>query len=298
MAAGHWQSIREAADELGVAPETLTRRLRSGRPEHGQSGVPDVEAGYASQEEEQGAPLPPSASTSAPRPQPQRQSADNDLPPPLPKPPLCTLPPGKPLPPSGWVVAPPPRPQPAAVPAVPLRRASDAAAIAAAAAASSHYVPPRDRIDDAFMAAVEQELKELRSQRQGAAVVPAAPAVKPPEPSRATAPVLDMAHPLHAQVQDSKKQIRSMWIGIALLLLAVFGGALWTTVRMDRAEQMISSLIQQLDSERTLSAGYKQEITRLFQTLTDTRAEQSKRLAATRDEDQGKHGEGRLTSGK
>jgi hypothetical protein len=108
-----------------------------------------------------------------------------------------------------------------------------------------------------------------------------------------------MAHPLHAQVQDTKKQIRSMWVGVALLLIVVFFGALWTTVRMDRAEQMISSLIQQLDSERTLSQGYKQEITRLFQALTDSRAEQSRRVAAKKDQDDpSKRTDGRLTSGK
>src|SRR4051812_281896 len=295
MAAGHWQSIREAADELGVAPETLTRRLRSGRPE---GAAASAEPSVHVQQQQEDAPLPQPHSRPTPRPQPAAAGPD-DLPPPMPKPPLCTLPPGKPLPPSGWVG----QRSPSGVPVVPLRRAADAAAVAAAAAASSHYVPPRDRIDDAFMAAVEEELKEIRSHRAGAtfspAIVPAAPAVKAPAANKPTAPVLDMADPLHAQVQESKKQIRSMWVGIALLLIAVFAGSLWTTVRMDRAEQMVSSLIQQLDSERTLSAGYKQEITRLFQTLTDTKAEQSKRLASSREQDeQSKHSEGRLTSGK
>lgn len=288
MAAGHWQSIREAADELGVAPETLTRRVRSGRTDG--AAAPAEGSVHAQQYED----APPPPSTPTPRPQPT--AGPDDLPPPMPKPPLCTLPPGRPLPPPGWVT---PRPQAGIVPAMPLRRVSDATAVAAAAAASGNYVPPRDRIDDAFMAAVEEELKEIRNHRTGAygqTVVPTAPAVEATTP---TALVLDMAHPLHAQVQDSKKQIRSMWVGIALLLLAVFGGALWTTVRMDRAEQMISTLIQQLDSERTLSSGYKQEITRLFQALTDTKAQQSKRLASNKEQDeQPKNSGGRLTSGK
>jgi hypothetical protein len=179
MAAGHWQSIREAADELGVAPETLTRRLRSGRPESSSAAADGagVDAAFAQQQDD--APLPPPTGSSAPRPQPAAPATTVEQPQPLPRPPVCTLPPGKPLPPSGWVAPrsyptmPPPTP-------MPLRRATDAAAIAAAAAASSAYVPPRDRIDDAFMAAVEEELKEIRSHRgQGytvPTVVPAAPA--------------------------------------------------------------------------------------------------------------------------
>ena len=67
--AGHWQSVREAADELGVAPETLTRRLRSGRPD-----------GVAAS----GAPIPPPQNLPYPRPQPVGSS---QTPPPLPKPP-------------------------------------------------------------------------------------------------------------------------------------------------------------------------------------------------------------------
>jgi hypothetical protein len=276
--AGHWQTVREAADELGVAPETLTRRLRSGRPESSVAGAPSVRVN-------EDAPVPPPPAMPFPRPQP---GAANEQPQPLPKPPLCTLPPARPLPPAG------------AFPA-PARRVSDASA--AAASAAQTYSPPRDRIDDTFLAAVEAELKEIRSTRANGfvpSVLPAAPAVPTSQRRQPTAPVLDMADPLHAQVQDSKKQIRSMWVGVGLLLLAVLAGVVWTTVRMDRAEGMITSLINQLDAERTLSASYKQEIGRLFQALTDTKANQSKvasQSSPQKDNPQ-KRSDGRLTSGK
>jgi hypothetical protein len=276
--AGNWQTVREAADELGVAPETLTRRLRSGR------AAAAVGAG-------EDAPAVPPPAAPFPRPQPGATATGEIRP--LPKPPLCTLPPAKPLPAPGALPT----------PSTPHRRASDASAAAEAAAASRALVPPRDRIDDAFLAAVEEELKEMRNHRGGGfvpAVLPAAPAPVPAEPIRSNGRVLDMADPLHAQVQDSKRQIRGMWVGIALMLVAVIAGVVWTTVRMDRAETMITTLIQQLDSERTLSASYKQEIARLFTALTDSKAQQSKLAGRTQKDNAGaaKRSDSRLTSGK
>src|SRR5688572_20016668 len=118
--AAHWQTIREAADDLGVAPETLTRRMRSGRSEAG-----PVLSGAG-----EDAPVPPPTGMPYPRPQ-TGATAGEPLPPPLPKPPLCTLPPARPLPPTGSLPT----------PSSPQRRASDASAVAAAAAQT--YVPPR-----------------------------------------------------------------------------------------------------------------------------------------------------------
>jgi hypothetical protein len=252
--------------------------MRSGRVESA-AGAPTTGVS-------EDAPLPPPPAMPFPRPQPGATAVPaGELPPPLPRPPLCSLPPPRPLPPSGMLT-----------PGAPHRRASDAAAIAAAAAHT--YVPPRDRIDDSFLAAVEEELKEMRSNRGGGFVQAVFPAVKQTESARPTAPVLEMADPLHAQLHDSKKQLRGMWIGIGLLLIAVLTGVVWTTVRMDRSERMITSLIEQLDAERTLSASYKQEITRLFQALTDSKAAQSKLASGQQKNEQPKTANGRLTSGK
>jgi hypothetical protein len=272
--ATQWHTVREAAEALGVSPDTLVRRMRSG-----------VVAQECAAPLNEDAPVPPAPAMPAPR--PQSKSAPSPELPPLPKPPLCTLPPAKPLP-------------PASVLQHPARRTSDAATIAANVAASTSSTPLRDRFDDTFLAAIETELAEIRAGRTTTPVpsfVPAAPAVQAPEASRYTAPVLEMAHPLHAQVQEARKQLKSMWIGIALLLIAVLGGVFWTTSRMDRADQLIGELVQQLDAQQTLVATYKQEIARLCNSLSDSKAQNAKLASQNgRDPQQEKRTGTRLTS--
>lgn len=255
--AAEWDTVDTAADATGVA--SLARRLKSGRR--------DARADEGGRVRLLSGEAPPRPSVRQPPvPQPSGPRSE-DATPPLPRPPLCTLPPASPLPEP--MKSPPP-------PAAPRKDAS-------ASAPAFDWSARLAGADDDFASAIEADLREIRGRaRRDATAAPAAalPAVAMPAMSRpAGTQVLDLAHPLHAELQDAKRAQRATWLGMALLVLAVIGGVVWTTVRLDRADRLIAKLIEQLDTERTLASTYKQEVTRLYQSLSDSRAQEAK-LAA------------------
>lgn len=134
--------------------------------------------------------------------------------------------------------------------------------------------------EDGFLLAIEEDLREIRNRaaHMSAEPLPALPAVpvaptprKPSDP-----PVLDLAHPLHAELQDARRSIRGMWVGLLLLIAAVVAGVVWTTVRFDRYDRLIVQLLEQLDGERVMVQTYKQDMARLYEKMNDAQAERAK----------------------
>ena len=222
------------------------------------------------------APSPASRPAPWPQPRPHHEQPPQQAAPaprPRPRPQVAVLPPAAPLPPTESLS---PR-------SSQTRPGADASAFEFIRPSARPWNPPAPEEEPAFIREALKEIEEAKAEkaRQRAKEALAVTAVAPAAPTlRAAASggpiLLEMAHPLHHELQNSKASLRSAWAAVIVLMLAMVGGIVYTAIRFDKNDQRIEQLLTALDSERSLAKTYKLEVARLYAELNDVKARNAK----------------------